>query len=271
MTEFKFRCPYCLQKLEADEEWRGEPMECPNCHRQYNIPEKVAASDAAADDADDVGSSESTSSDGLGERFRSGADAGKTFFRSIATASVSFIRKNREGIAATAKVVFHLTLTVFIIYVMATMIYRCCSSGDNAAAEKDPAPAAPVANKPEPAAPAAKAPEPVAYRPPAVEDRKPPRISIHVTVKKKFSIPGEYYKYNCEYKLYADDVCIATKNSTSTMAFFDVKVPKGAALSAEMLGKNGFGGVADSISGPNFGESKPVASSEGQYITIDCW
>lgn len=38
MADFKLKCPFCGQMLEADEEWRGERAECPNCHRQFDIP-----------------------------------------------------------------------------------------------------------------------------------------------------------------------------------------------------------------------------------------
>ena len=40
-VSFKFRCPRCGQKLEAELEWQGEPAECPNCHKQFNIPRQM--------------------------------------------------------------------------------------------------------------------------------------------------------------------------------------------------------------------------------------
>ena len=43
MAEFKFRCPYCGQKLEADEEWSGMESGCPRCGRTFAIPAPPAA------------------------------------------------------------------------------------------------------------------------------------------------------------------------------------------------------------------------------------
>ncbi len=94
-------------------------------------------------------------------------------------------------------------------------------------------------------------------------------ISITVNVQKYISMSGESWKYNCEYKLYANDNCIASKNSTSMSVTFRVKVQKGAVLRAEMLPKNGFGGIAETLEGPAFGESAK-ASRDGDVISIKC-
>jgi hypothetical protein len=38
MSEFKFRCPYCKQKLKIDEETLGQVVECPACKGSIRIP-----------------------------------------------------------------------------------------------------------------------------------------------------------------------------------------------------------------------------------------
>lgn len=38
MADFKFQCSFCGQTLEAKSEWAGERTECPNCHKQFDIP-----------------------------------------------------------------------------------------------------------------------------------------------------------------------------------------------------------------------------------------
>ena len=48
------------------------------------------------------------------------------------------------------------------------------------------------------------------------------KISVYVTVKKWMSNWDEEWRYSCEYRLYADDQLIATKNSTSTIVQFKV-------------------------------------------------
>ena len=37
MAAFKFRCVFCRQKIEAQEEWIGMFAECPDCHRRIEI------------------------------------------------------------------------------------------------------------------------------------------------------------------------------------------------------------------------------------------
>lgn len=96
------------------------------------------------------------------------------------------------------------------------------------------------------------------------------KISVSVTVKK-----GGYYswdshwEYNCEFKLYANDQMVATRNSTSMSVTFNVKVEKGATLRAEMLPKNVFGGIAETLEGPNWNKTA-TASYDGESITIEC-
>lgn len=43
MADFKFRCPFCGQKLEGEPDWVGEMTECPNCHNCFKIPGDNAA------------------------------------------------------------------------------------------------------------------------------------------------------------------------------------------------------------------------------------
>ncbi|MDD4869121.1 MAG: hypothetical protein PHR77_01075 [Kiritimatiellae bacterium] len=38
MSEIKFRCPYCKQKLKIDEETLGQVIECPACKGSIKIP-----------------------------------------------------------------------------------------------------------------------------------------------------------------------------------------------------------------------------------------
>lgn len=76
------------------------------------------------------------------------------------------------------------------------------------------------------------------------------------------------WKYNCEYKLYANEQLVASRNSTSMYVTFNVKVEKGASLRAEMLPKNGFGGIAETLEGP-WGETA-TASYDEQYLIIEC-
>ena len=97
------------------------------------------------------------------------------------------------------------------------------------------------------------------------------KISVNVTVTKWFVGTYDSWKYNCEYKLYADNECVATRNSTSmSVSFRNVKVKKGAELRAEMLPKNGFGGVVETLEGPASWEEKITASYSGQFIKIEC-
>ena len=95
------------------------------------------------------------------------------------------------------------------------------------------------------------------------------KISVTVTVTKWFVGPYDSWKYNCEFKLYADNECVATRNSTSMSVSFNIKVKKGAELRAEMLTKNGFGGIAETLEGPASWEEKITASYSGQNIKIE--
>lgn len=38
MSEFKFRCPYCKQKLKITEETLGQSIECPACKGSIKVP-----------------------------------------------------------------------------------------------------------------------------------------------------------------------------------------------------------------------------------------
>src|ERR1700736_1005854 len=35
-------CPHCGQNLEMDEAWRGNTLECPNCHQSFTVPAVAA-------------------------------------------------------------------------------------------------------------------------------------------------------------------------------------------------------------------------------------
>ena len=37
MGSFKFKCVFCRQKIEAEDEWSGMFAQCPNCGRQIKI------------------------------------------------------------------------------------------------------------------------------------------------------------------------------------------------------------------------------------------
>ena len=50
---------------------------------------------------------------------------------------------------------------------------------------------------------------------------------------------------------------------------FNVKVEKGASLRAEMLPKNGYGGIAQTLEGPNWNKTV-TASYSGESLTIEC-
>lgn len=39
ITSFKFNCPNCTQKLEAESEWIGQTIQCPQCAKQIVIPD----------------------------------------------------------------------------------------------------------------------------------------------------------------------------------------------------------------------------------------
>ena len=72
-------------------------------------------------------------------------------------------------------------------------------------------------------------------------------VSVEVTVKAQGVDVGDTWK-DCEYKLYADGVCIATKEHIQDMdVTFHVTVEKGAELKAELYPKNGFGVVLRTI------------------------
>lgn len=94
------------------------------------------------------------------------------------------------------------------------------------------------------------------------------KISVSVIVTKENSY-DETWKYGCEYRLYADDQLIATKNSTSMAVQFYVKVEKGASLRAEMLGRNALGAIAKTLEGPRISKTA-TANYAGETISIEC-
>lgn len=42
MADVKFNCPHCKQPLEAPEEMRGQPIDCPSCNKAFTIPTPTA-------------------------------------------------------------------------------------------------------------------------------------------------------------------------------------------------------------------------------------
>ena len=95
------------------------------------------------------------------------------------------------------------------------------------------------------------------------------RISVSVTVKKWNYHYDSSWKYNCEYKLYANDQLVASRNSTRMSVTFNVKVERGASLRAEMLPKNAYGGIAETLEGPNWNKTV-TANYSGETLTIEC-
>ena len=70
--------------------------------------------------------------------------------------------------------------------------------------------------------------------------------------------------------MYADDQLIATKHSSAMSVEFKVTVEKGTTLRAEMLVKNAYGGISETLEGP-FGGQYAKANYHAEYINIDCW
>ena len=98
------------------------------------------------------------------------------------------------------------------------------------------------------------------------------KISVSVTVKDWMS-PDDTVKYSCEYKLYADNQLIASRNSCKLSAdFLAVEVKKGACLRAEMLIKNGYGGIEKTLEGPSsYGKMiNVIANQAGESFIIEC-
>jgi hypothetical protein len=46
--EFRFLCPFCGQKLKADNDAAGKPVDCPRCKGEFLVPEPPPDSEAAA-------------------------------------------------------------------------------------------------------------------------------------------------------------------------------------------------------------------------------
>ena len=38
MSEFKFECPHCHQRMSCDEQFSGRQIKCPGCNHLINIP-----------------------------------------------------------------------------------------------------------------------------------------------------------------------------------------------------------------------------------------
>ena len=68
------------------------------------------------------------------------------------------------------------------------------------------------------------------------------KIPITVVIEYHYALLGQYWKYGCDYRLYANDQIIATRTSKSMSETFKVYVSGNAVLRAEMLAKNGMGG-----------------------------
>lgn len=39
MSEYKFSCPYCAQHLVGTEAWAGQSLQCPNCQKEFTVPQ----------------------------------------------------------------------------------------------------------------------------------------------------------------------------------------------------------------------------------------
>ena len=62
MAEFKFNCPQCGQKIEADESYCGQVADCPHCGKKFVVPENEVQD--PKDEASYGHSSKQVSSDG---------------------------------------------------------------------------------------------------------------------------------------------------------------------------------------------------------------
>lgn len=95
-------------------------------------------------------------------------------------------------------------------------------------------------------------------------------ISISVKVSRKYFLSEGYvFTDDCEYKLYADDQCVATRNTTRTSVQFHVKVKKGSRLRAEMTSRGV--GFSKTLEAPQQFEREEIAMREGQVISLECW
>ena len=93
------------------------------------------------------------------------------------------------------------------------------------------------------------------------------RIPVTVTVEKWYYSPYDEWKYSCEYILYENNTRIASKNSQQMAVIFEnVEVSLGATLRAEMLPKNGFGAIAETLEA----EEKVIVKVRNQEITLKC-
>ena len=98
------------------------------------------------------------------------------------------------------------------------------------------------------------------------------KISVSVTVK-QWMFNNDSVQYSCEYRLYADNQLIANRNSSRLSTTFSaLKVEKGAQLRAEMLIKNGNGGIAQTLEGPSsyYKMTNITANHAGESLTVEC-
>ena len=94
--------------------------------------------------------------------------------------------------------------------------------------------------------------------------------SVSVEVKERFNSDIRCYEIPNEYKLYANDECIATKYSKYDPVFFSIKVEEDTDLRAEILIKNRFGAIQNVCEGPSFGESAVTVNGFSTHYTINC-
>jgi len=55
MSDFKFHCPHCRQRLQCDERLAGRRIVCPKCQQQVVIPQAPKPRRPMATGADDIG------------------------------------------------------------------------------------------------------------------------------------------------------------------------------------------------------------------------
>ena len=90
-------------------------------------------------------------------------------------------------------------------------------------------------------------------------------VKVNVTVTKWLAGYGASWKWGCEYRLFADDQLIASKNTKDMSVTFYVRVRRGAVLRGEMYPRNGFG-ATESLQGT----STVIAGDSGEDLHIEC-
>ena len=261
MAEFITKCPHCNVELQAQDEWIGMEVECPECQKTFIIPKKSGGKVELAQEKKTGSSPETTASNssftssdcfwfiailiGIPLLLYWWIDWPRTvFWCTLPLWGFCLIllygdNKGKLAIAALAGVIWwgwNAHTRVEIPTPKETVKTSSSNTADSSS-EKS-------------------------------HQTHESKISVSVTVTKLINY-GEVWKYNCEYRLYADDQLIATKNSTSMTVHFKVKVEKGASLRAEMLGKNGFGAITDTLEGPLLGKTA-TANYAGESIAIEC-